>query len=136
MGMICNAAFELRIQRPDGNVIITATGPSITSKGQVILHGSRPLADFRWYRDVLKHAGQALKHGKCQYSKKSECWVIRWNQSIVLQSNEPMANTRFFRALLRDAAGDIVERDREPAKPTAIECPKGGIRIGAYNFRV
>ena len=134
MGMICNAAVELKIQTPGGTVHITGTGPSLTSKGQVVVHGSEPLARFRWYRDVLANAKNALKHGQWAYSRRSECYVIR-TKECVLQTNEVPLNKNFFRSLLQ-AASDVVERDREPAKDTAITCPKEGLVMGKYRFKV
>ena len=132
--MICNAACELRIQTPGGDILITGTGPSLTSKGQVFVQGSEPLARFRWYRDVLAQAKNALKYGQWGYSKRSECYVIR-SKDVVLQTNEVPLNKTFFRMLLM-AAGDVVERDREPEKETTIPCPKEGLVIGKYRFKV
>jgi hypothetical protein len=132
--MICNAAVELRIQTPGGNVNITGTGPSLTSKGQVFVHGDQELARFRWYRDVLAQAKNALKHGRWSYSKRSECYVIR-TKEVVLQTNEVPLNKNFFRLLLT-AASDVVERDREPAHQTAIPCPKEGLILGKYRYKV
>ena len=135
MGMICNAAVELRIQTPGGGIVITGTGESLTSKGQVIVQGSEPLAKFRWYRDMLSLARNALRYGRWYYSPKSECYVVR-TKDVVLQTNEVPLNKTFFRMLLW-AALDVVNRDREPEKPTAIECPKGeSVRIGHYDFKV
>jgi hypothetical protein len=135
MGMICSAAAELKIQTPGGGIEITVVGPSLTSKGQVIVHGSEPLAKFRWYRDMLSQARNALRYGRWSWSPKSECYVIRC-KDVVLQTNEVPLNKTFFRTLLW-AALDVVNRDREPEKPTAIECPAGGsVRLGNYNFTV
>ena len=134
MGMICNAAVELRIQTPGGDILITGTGPSITSKGQVFVRGTEPLAKFRWYRDILAQARNALRYGRWYWSPRSECYVIR-TKDVVLQTNEVPLNKTFFRTLLW-AAHDVVERDREPEKPTAIECPKEGIQIGKYRMKV
>lgn len=133
MAFIASIASKLVIWHASGRLTVKATDGGLWADGKrreaVIVQGTQPRSRVKWYREMVKLARTALKHGKARYDRGQGCWVVRWNKEVALHMSERPTNQGWALKLLQ-AAEDVIRREgRRPEREIAIPVPVGGAHV-------
>lgn len=124
MGLMVSVLSELDIYHASGRLSLKASDGG--RKEVVVMEGTQPRYRQKWHWEMLKLARAALKHGQCRWCPIMQKHVIRWNNEVVLHSDQPIESKLWARKLL-EAAEDIIRREMKgPEREVAQPVPKGG----------
>lgn len=103
MAVIGTLRGEIRLVSPEGNLSVW-----VERSGRVVVAGSAPMAETRWYKDRLKVMRLAIKQGRAP-------------QGCYIESSETTRNKPWALKMI-DAALDVIRQYERPA--LAYDGPK------------